>query len=198
MTVKRVSIAVAALALVVLLVIGLVGLASSGGAGATTPLKLSAAQMQAQLAGSPQPLEALHAQASEILGGGLGALRARLRALRGRPVVINKWASWCVPCREELAVFQRVSLAKGREVAFIGIDSSDSRSAASAFLRAYPLSYPSYFDPSGSLGFAMTDSNNTPVTAFYGRGGRLAFIHQGPYPDAQKLERDIERYALAA
>ena len=196
MTAKRVSIAAASLALAVLLVIGLVGLASSGGGG-TGPLKLSAAQMRARLVGSPQPLAALHAQASEILGGGLRALRARLRALRGTPVVINKWASWCGPCREELGILQRVSLTRGREVAFIGIDSSDTRSAAASLLRSYPLSYPSYFDHSGSLGFAITDSNSTPVTVFYDRAGRL-FIHQGPFADTRKLESDIVRYALGA
>ena len=82
--------------------------------------------MQAQLAGSPAPLAALHAQANELLGGGRRALRARLAALHGWPIVINKWASWCEPCKAEFGVFQRVSLKLGRRVAFIGIDSGDT------------------------------------------------------------------------
>lgn len=197
MSAKRVSIGVAALAVAVVLAIGLAALPGSSGPGAAAPLHESAAKMRAALAGSPPALGALHAQANEILGGGLAALRRRLSQLRGTPVVINKWASWCIPCRSEFGVFQRVSLARGRQVAFIGIDSGDSRSGASGFLKSYPVSYPSYFDPSGELGEAITDSGNTPVTVFYDRGGHF-FIYQGPFTSTQKLERDIARYALDA
>src|SRR6202043_3364089 len=113
---------------------------------------------------------------------------ARLASLRGRAVVINKWASWCEPCRAEFAAFQRVSLSQGRRVAFIGVDSGDSsRSDALAFLRSFPVSYPSYYDESGQAGAAVTDSNFTPVTVFYDRNGRQ-YIHQGPYPSTAKLE----------
>jgi len=112
-------------------------------------------------------------------------------------VVLNKWASWCVPCRSEFGVFQRVALARGREEAFIGIDSGDSRGSAAAFMRSTPVSYPSYFDSDGRAGQAITDSSFTPVTVFRGRHGGL-YIHQGPYQSAGALERDIERYGLGA
>ena len=106
--------------------------------------------MQARLAGSPAPLAALHAQASELLPGGARALDARLAALRGYPVVINKWASRCEPCRAESGVFQRAAVNLGREVAFIGLDSGDSsRGEPEGFLRTFPQSYPSYYDESG-------------------------------------------------
>ena len=196
MSLKRALIAVAVVALAALLVVGLVGLSGSSGGGGG-PVRVNVAQMRSRLDGSPPALAALHTQAGEILDGGLPALRSRLAALRGEPVVINKWASWCEPCRAEFGIFQRVSIERGRAVAFIGIDSGDTRSAAAAFLGSYPLSYPSYFDQSGAAGLALTDSSFTPVTVFYDRSGRL-FIHQGPYPNAQKLERDIERYALNA
>jgi thiol-disulfide isomerase/thioredoxin len=197
LTLKRISIAAVVLALVALLAVGLVQLAGSASPSATAPLRLSLARMRTQLAGSPARLASLHEQASEILGGSLRALRRRLAALHGEPVVINKWASWCGPCQAEVGIFQRVSLARGREVAFIGIDSGDSRANARGFLRSYPLSYPSYFDPTGSVGEAITDSGNTPVTVFYDRAGRF-FIYQGPFASVQKLEGDVERYALEA
>jgi len=69
-------------------------------------------------------------------------------------------ASWCEPCREEFGTFQKVSLAEGRTVAFIGIDSGDSsRSAALRFLASFPVSYPSYYDQSGAAGVAIADSD---------------------------------------
>jgi cytochrome c biogenesis protein CcmG/thiol:disulfide interchange protein DsbE len=195
MTPKRSLLALAVLALAALLG---VGLAQLGGSTNAAPSRLSLAEMRSRLAGSPPPLAALHAQSAEILGGGLPALRARLAALRGRPIVVNKWASWCAPCRAEFGVFQHVSVSAGRQVAFIGIDSAEtSRAKALAFLRSFPVSYPSYYDRSGQAGEAITDSAFTPVTVFYDSRGSQ-YIHQGPYLSAAKLEADVRRYALHA
>lgn len=195
MTPRRFWIAAAGVALLALLVVGLVQLVGSSHP-PTKRSQLTLSQMQARLAGSPAPLAALHAQASQLLPGGLPALRARLAALHGRPIVINKWASWCVPCRSEFGAFQGASLRLGREVAFIGIDSADrSRGAARAFLRGFPVSYPSYLDASGAIGVKITGSTFTPVTVFYDRAGSQ-YIRQGPYPSQAKLEADVRRYAL--
>jgi cytochrome c biogenesis protein CcmG, thiol:disulfide interchange protein DsbE len=187
----------AILAVLALLATGLVQLtssssSSSGGSGA----RLTLAQVQARLTGSPAPLAALHVQAGQILAGGAPALHARLAALHGYPLVIDKWASWCVPCQSERSAFQRASTSFGRSVAFLGIDSGDTSLAdGRAFLRALPVAYPSYYDQSGRLGAQVADSSFTPVTVFYDRAGRQ-YIHQGPYPSAARLERDVRRYAL--
>jgi thiol-disulfide isomerase/thioredoxin len=197
MTPKRLTIALPAAAVLVLLVVGLLQLGGSSSPSAA-PSTLTLAQMRERLSGSPPALAALHAQASEILPGGLPALRARLAALRHVPIVINKWASWCEPCRAEFGVFQRVSVSRGREVAFIGIDSGDySQADARAFLRSFPVSYPSFYDQGGQAGLAITDSTFTPVTVFFNRGGG-EFIHQGPYLSVARLEQDVRRYALNA
>ena len=194
MTLKRLPLAVAGLVVVVLLIVGLTQL--GGTAPAPAPTRLTLAQMQKRLAGSAPQLAALHAQAGEVLSGGLRAVRARLASLRGQPTVINKWASWCQPCRSEFGVFQHVSLSEGRRVAFIGIDSAEPRRAdALSFLRSFPVSYPSYYDRSGEVGAAITDSTFTPVTVFLDRAGH-EYIHQGPYLSTARLEADVRRYAL--
>ncbi len=197
MTARRALLGLTVLALVVLIAIGVTQLpgGSSSGSSATP---LTPTQTSALLAGSPGPLAALHAQGGMLLEGGSPALHARLAALKGYPIVINKWASWCVPCKEEFAAFQRVSAEYGRRVAFIGIDSGDAhRAEALAFLKSFPVSYPSYYDPRETLGLQLTDSTATPTTVFISPHGS-AYIRQGEYPSADKLRRDVERYALHA
>jgi cytochrome c biogenesis protein CcmG/thiol:disulfide interchange protein DsbE len=186
------------LALAAVLVVGLVQLAGSPAPSETPPAqRLTPAQMQARLVGSPAPLAALHAQANELLGGGASALRARLTALKGWPVVVNKWASWCTPCRAEFGVFQRTATNLGREVAFIGLDSGDtSRTKPREFLHSFPVSYPSYFDPSEQIGVEVSDSTLVPATIFYNRRGERNYIRQGAYPNVATLERDVRRYAV--
>jgi thiol-disulfide isomerase/thioredoxin len=197
MSPRRISIAVGAAAVAAVLVVGLLQLPSSNPIAPSGPLKLTLAQMRAELGNSPAPLAALHEQAGELLEGGTAAMRARLAELHGEPVVINKWASWCEPCREEIGSFQRVSLKFGREVAFVGINSLDTnRADALGFLHSFPVSYPSYYDQSGQTGVAITDSSFVPVTVFYDRRGG-EYIRQGPYLSQAKLEQDIRRYALA-
>jgi cytochrome c biogenesis protein CcmG, thiol:disulfide interchange protein DsbE len=196
MTPRRTIVTLLSLALVVLVAIGITQLPSNSSSDGKDAIPLTAAQTSALLAGSPRPLATLHAQAGMLLEGGSPALHARLASLKDYPVVINKWASWCVPCQEESAAFKRVSAEYGARVAFIGIDSEDPhRANAAAFLKSFPVSYPSYYDKSGALGLQLTDSNFRPVTVFIPAHGQ-PYIREGEYPNAAKLERDVQRYAL--
>jgi cytochrome c biogenesis protein CcmG, thiol:disulfide interchange protein DsbE len=198
MTSRRAIVALFCLAVTGLVAVGIAELPSGSPSAGQTSARLTSTQTKALLAGSPPALAALHNQAGALLEGGTRALQARLAALKGYPVVINKWASWCVPCKAEFGAFQHVSALYGRRVAFVGIDSGDtSRVEAAAFLRSFPVSYPSYYDKSGQLGEQITDSASTPVTVFIARDGRQ-FIRQGQFPSTAKLEQDVVRYALDA
>jgi thiol-disulfide isomerase/thioredoxin len=195
MTPARIAMLIGAAALALVVGLGVAQLAGSSHPGQAA-LQVSPAQAAARLAGSPAPLQELHAQANELLSGGWSALSARLRALKGYPVVVNKWASWCEPCRSEFPIFQRAALDMGRRVAFIGLDSGDGeRSKALAFMRSFPVSYPSYYDPSEQAAEQLTYSSFTPVTVFITPSGSL-YPRLGPYTSVAALERDMRRYAL--
>lgn len=157
------------------------------------PTPAEAAQ---RLTHSPPQLAALHRQADTLLDGGQSAYGARLAALRGHPIVVNAWASWCAPCRAEIAFLQRSSVAYGRRVAFLGIDANDTSGHAHDFLRTHWLSYPSYADGDERIARQAGVSAGLPTTIFYGRDGKVAFIHQGQYRDEAQLTADIARYAL--
>jgi len=152
-------------------------------------------EARAALAGAPEPLAELHEQGGELLRGGPEAFRERLERLRGHPVVVNMWGSWCDPCRREFPYFQSQAIKRGKEVAFLGVDGQDSRPAAEEFLEEYPVSYPSYEDPDLRIAALMKAVGAFPATVFYDRRGRIAHLKQGEYPDEQALAADIERYA---
>ncbi len=147
------------------------------------------------LAGSPPALAALHAQADKLLPGGADAYEKRIAALKGHPVVVNVWASWCGPCRYEFPSLQRLSARYGKQVAFLGVNYEDSESNAGEFLAEDPISYPSYSDPDKKIGGALGVSG-LPDTAFYDREGKLVFFKQGVYASEADLRADIQHYAL--
>jgi cytochrome c biogenesis protein CcmG/thiol:disulfide interchange protein DsbE len=118
-----------------------------------------------------------------------------LLALRGYPVVVNKWASWCPPCRSEFPFFQRQSLRHARRVAFLGVDSNDNDAAARRFLRRLPLTYPSYRDPKLGIAAEFRGVQAFPTTAFYDRKGRVVHLNLGAYATERRLAADIARYA---
>jgi cytochrome c biogenesis protein CcmG, thiol:disulfide interchange protein DsbE len=190
---KRTLIALASVALVAVLVIGLTQAGGEGGS-SSPGQEFDLAQAKRDLAGAPAPLAALHDQSNELLPGGAGAFDERLAELRGHPVVINKWASWCGPCRAELPIFQEIATDRGKEIAFVGINSRDKRPAAERFAASYPVPYPSYEDPDEKIARELKVPSNFPVTLFVDADGKTVFINQGGYRSAAELSADIDEH----
>ena len=96
-----------------------------------------------------------------------------LRALRGRPVVLNFWASWCPPCRIEASLLERTwRVYKKRGVAFIGVDIQDREEDALRFIREFDITYPNAPDPSGEVSISFGVSG-LPVTFFVSKDGQI-------------------------
>jgi cytochrome c biogenesis protein CcmG/thiol:disulfide interchange protein DsbE len=167
----------------------------SGCGGDEPPSAVTPAQFKASLQGAPPPLARLYSRPSEIVNGGPAAFRRQLASLRGYPVVVNKWASWCGPCRFEFPFFQRLARRMGTRVAFMGVDSLDSRDGAKRFLARYPVPYPSFFDPKGEVAKVFRGERVAPTTAFYDRSGELVFTKQGGYASESAIKKDLDRYA---
>jgi thiol-disulfide isomerase/thioredoxin len=123
-------------------------------------------------------------------------LDAKLAALKGVPVVVNQWASWCPPCRAEFPFFAKLAQLYRDRVAFLGLNSRDDRTAAEAFLDEHPVGYPSVFDERGKQARSIGAGASWPTTVFFNADGAAVFIRQGGYVDAAALEADVRRYAL--
>jgi cytochrome c biogenesis protein CcmG/thiol:disulfide interchange protein DsbE len=154
----------------------------------------AATEYDQALAGAPKPLAALYTEGDVLLEGGPDAFEAQVAKLRGYPVVVNKWASWCGPCRFEFPFFQSQAAKRGDEVAFIGVDSNDSPDAAATFLEEFPLPYPSFSDPDGEIA-DLFDAREFPSTAFYDAQGELVYTRRGGYSSEDQLAADIDEYA---
>ncbi len=101
-----------------------------------------------------------------MLGGGTFDLASE----RGHVVVMNFWGSWCGPCRAEAADLESAYKASG--VVFIGVNVEDQQDAASAFISAHGITYPSIFDPAGHvmLAFAQVPPTRCAIDSGDRRG----------------------------
>jgi cytochrome oxidase Cu insertion factor (SCO1/SenC/PrrC family)/thiol-disulfide isomerase/thioredoxin len=149
-----------------------------------------------ELAGSPPKLAALHDQSDQLIGG-IKALKARIRELRGYPVVVNIWASWCGPCRAEFGLLASASAQYGQRVAFLGADIGDNNGDALAFMRQHQVSYPSYPISTDDVTSLLPQGiSGTPTTIFYDAAGRRTYVHAYQYDSPGALDADINAHAL--
>ncbi len=125
-------------------------------------------------------------------GPATAATRLDLARLKGRPVVVNFWGSWCVPCQDEAPIFEAAwQKYQAAGVVFIGVDERDTPAAARAFLRQYGTTYATGpDDQTGSIAISY-GVTGTPETVFISRSGTV-LRHEGGPVDDRTLELGIE------
>jgi thiol-disulfide isomerase/thioredoxin len=120
-----------------------------------------------------------------------GEAPVSLVAARGKPVVLNFWASWCVPCRREMPSSQAVHEATKERVTFIGMNNQDQRGPALRLLAETGVRYSSGYDPGGEVALAY-DLYGMPTTLFISADGQLLERKTGGMSRDQ-LEASIDR-----
>ena len=191
---RRLLYLLGAVAVVAVVVIGLSQTKTDNSPPKPDAFDLAAAK--AKLAGAPAPLAALHDESNQLVSTDQKRYDARIAALKGHPIVVNKWASWCGPCRAEFPVLQSTSTKYGKQVAFLGLDASDNDGDATKFLSHFPVPYPSLVDRNSRVAQKLGIGRAFPTTIYYDAGGKVQYIHQGPYTTDAKFAADIRRYAL--
>jgi cytochrome c biogenesis protein CcmG/thiol:disulfide interchange protein DsbE len=128
---------------------------------------------------------------SRAVGPALDDRRIALEELRGTPVVVNFWASWCVPCREEAPLLERTwREARDRGVLFIGLNQQDLLGDARRFLREFDTSYPNVRDPGNEVA-RRWGLVGLPETFFIDTDGRVV-AHILGAASAEELRDGIE------
>jgi cytochrome c biogenesis protein CcmG/thiol:disulfide interchange protein DsbE len=147
---------------------------------------LAAALVIAEIAtsggGSSEPRAAPPLPESVLVGP-----KVTLESLRGKPVIVNFWASWCAPCRKEAPELQRLARMLRGRAALVGVDWADSRSNARSFVKRYGWTYPILSDPDATVGdrYRVT---GLPTTIVIDARGKIRRTLRGPQKARGVLE----------
>ncbi len=109
----------------------------------------------------------------------LQAPRATLAGLRGKPALINFWASWCDPCRKEAPELERFERSLHGTARLVGVDYTDQAGAARGFIHRYGWTFPVLSDPNGTYG-ARYEFSGLPTTVVLDPRGRIVQTLRGP------------------
>jgi cytochrome c biogenesis protein CcmG, thiol:disulfide interchange protein DsbE len=125
------------------------------------------------------------------LGGGRDV---RLAGLRGKPMLINVWAQWCGPCREEAPYLAQVAKTNKSDLMIVGIDHDDPRpDLAVEFAQLSTWRYPQLADPDVVLR-AKLQITGPPQTFFVRPNGTIAYRHAGPFTSVAEIRDLAQRY----
>jgi cytochrome c biogenesis protein CcmG, thiol:disulfide interchange protein DsbE len=116
-----------------------------------------------------------------------------LASLKGKVVVINFWASWCIPCEQEAADLEAAwrEYAPGGEVVFLGVDWTDTEKNGKTYLEKFDITYPNGQD----LGTRISQKfriTGVPETYIVDREGKLAYFKLSPFVSLEEIKAAIE------
>jgi thiol-disulfide isomerase/thioredoxin len=106
---------------------------------------------------------------------------------QGVPTVVNLWASWCTPCREELPLFQQLATAAGDRLRVVGVVSKDGIGQGASFAQDAGITFPTAFDDDGHV-MAGLGLRDLPHTVLIGADGSVAAVQITPFSSLQELE----------
>ena len=125
-------------------------------------------------------------QAPDFTSQRLDGSPVRLSQFRGKPVLLNFWATWCAPCQDEMPLLQRaVNQYGGAGLTVLAVDYQQTDATGmQAFLRKVGARFPGVYDPDGRIAAAYGVSIGLPVSIFIDRSGTVNFIQVGQMSDA--------------
>jgi thiol-disulfide isomerase/thioredoxin len=131
--------------------------------------------------GSPAPGFQLHSSTSTDLS---------LSDLKGQVVLINFWASWCGPCRQEMPVLEQLyKKYKPAGFTLLGVNVEPKSADAMGFLKSTPVSFPILFDPDSKVS-QLYAVPGMPSTVILDRTGKVRYVHQGYKPGDESEYQD--------
>jgi thiol-disulfide isomerase/thioredoxin len=120
--------------------------------------------------------------------------RLSLSALRGKPVVLNFWATWCAPCKEEMPLLQETSQRYGSDLTVLGVNIGEQPEEVAPFVDALGITFPVLLDPNEQIALLFF-VRNMPVTYFLDAQGVVRAQHTGMLLPAQ-LDRYLQTIGL--
>ncbi|MBW4703649.1 TlpA disulfide reductase family protein [Micromonospora sp. RL09-050-HVF-A] len=167
--------------------------APTGSAGAAAPTGSAGAGDGSGTAGSPAPADGGGSLLPELtLSCFTGGSPVALRDIHG-PAVINVWASWCPPCRQELPAFQRLSVRAAGQLQVIGVNSRDSRDGAQAIGEDFGIRFPVLFDQGEALQRELRRTA-VPLTLLVDAQGRIRHTDNSGALDDARLADLVRRH----
>ncbi len=167
---------------------------AGGSVSASAPADLVASAQLVECPVSDPAVEAREDGLPDItlpcLGDGPGV---RLAGLRGTPTVLNLWASWCEPCREELPLFADLAAAGGGSLRVLGLDVQDDPASALALLTDAGVHYASVRDDT-ALTKAPLRWTGLPMTVFVDSDGVVTYVHRGTITDPAQLRSLVSEH----